>query len=154
MKNHKLFIGIVAALVIALGAYLYFSGSSSSTQKPVTNTIASSNTGSNPVALGNNSVTAASTFAGSDIATMLKNISQIRLNTAILQNPSFLALLDTTLTLPPTTVAGRINPFGRSGALESATPVSVGQINGAETTTTAATETTTPATTPTTTKKP
>lgn len=135
MKNHKLFIGIVALLVIALGAYIYFSGNSSSDKQPVTNTIVSSNTGSSPVALGNTTA-AASTFAGSDIASMLKNISQIRLNTAILQNPSFLALVDTTLALPQTSVSGRVNPFGRSGALESATPAST-QINSGATTTTA-----------------
>lgn len=131
MKNHKLFIGIVALLVIALGAYIYFSGNSSSDKEPVTNTIVSSNTGTSPVALGNTTATA-STFAGSDIASMLKNISQIRLNTAILQNPSFLALLDTTLTLPQTSVSGRVNPFGRSGALESAIPAST-QINSGTT---------------------
>jgi predicted ribosomally synthesized peptide with SipW-like signal peptide len=121
MKNHKLLIGIVAGLLVAVGAYMYFS--QSSTAKPVTSTIASSNTGTNPVGLGNTAASASS-FAGSDIATMLKNISQIKLNTGILQNPSFLALVDTTLVLPQTSVSGRVNPFGRSGALESATPVS------------------------------
>ncbi len=151
MKNHKLFIGIVALLVVALGAYIYFSGNSSSDKQPVTNTIASSNTGNNPVALGNNTTAAASTFAGSDIASMLKNISQIRLNTAILQNPSFLALLDTTLTLPPTTIAGRVNPFGRTGALETTTPTAT-QINNNEVPET--TEPVVPVVKPTTTKKP
>ena len=131
MKNQKLFIGIVALLVIALGAYLYFS-KGSSIKQPVTSTISSTNTGSNPVALGNNAEITASSFAGSDIATMLKNISQIKLNTGILQNPSFLSLVDTTLSLPPATVSGRINPFGRSGALDSATPTS-SQINSGDT---------------------
>lgn len=153
MKNHKLFIGIVAVLVIALGAYLYFSGSSKSSQKPVTNTIASSNTGANPVAIGNTTASAAS-FAGSDIATMLKNISQIKLNTGILQNPSFLALVDTTLTLPPTTVSGRINPFARTGVLDSATPASTQINSGDATTDTTSTPVITPTTTTGTTKKP
>lgn len=152
MKNHKLLIGIVAVLVIVLGAYLYFSGNSQS-KKPVTSTLASSNTGTNPVALGNDAVATASSFAGSDIASMLKNISQIRLNTGVLQNPAFLTLIDTTLALPQTTVSGRVNPFGRSGALDSAAPVSASQINGTVTET--STPSTTPVvTTPTTPKKP
>ncbi len=151
MKNRKLLIGIVAVLVIVLGAYLYFSGNSQ-TKAPVTNTLASSNTGANPVALGG--TTTASSFAGSDIASMLKNISQIKLNTSVLQNPAFLTLVDTTLALPQTTVSGRINPFGRSGVLDSAAPVSSSQINGTVTETSTTTPTTPVTTTPAVPKKP
>lgn len=113
MKNHKLLIGIVALVVVALGVYLYFSRGSK-TPAP-TSTLVSTNTGNNPVATGDVTA-AASSFAGSDIATMLRNVSQIKLNTNILQSPSFLALVDTTLTLPPTTVSGRVNPFGIGGS--------------------------------------
>lgn len=149
MKHQKLFIGAVAILVLALGAYLYFSGNSSKTSAPTTNTLVSNNTGSNPVPIGDNAQTQASNFAGSDIAALLKNISQIKLNTTILQNPSFLALSDTSLTLPAPTVTGRVNPFARSGALDAATPTG-NQINGGTTT---VEETTTPAATPSTTPK-
>lgn len=152
MKHQKLFIGAVAVLVLALGAYLYFSGNSSKSSTPTTNTLVSNNTGSNPVPIGDDTQTQASTFAGSDIAALLKNISQIKLNTTILQNPSFLALTDTSLTLPAPTVTGRINPFARSGALDAATPTG-SQINS-DTTATATEETTTaPVTTPSTTPK-
>lgn len=149
MKHQKLFIGVVAVLVLALGAYLYFSGNTSKKSEPTTNTLVSGNTGSNPVPIGDQTATSASSFAGSDIAALLKNISQIRLNTTILQNPSFLALSDTSLTLPAPTVTGRTNPFARSGALDAATPTG-NQINSG---TTATEDTTTPVATPTTTPK-
>lgn len=143
MKNQKLFIMIVALIVVAVGAYLYFS-KSTTTDKPTTattNTLVSTTTGDSPVALGDTN--SASSFAGSDIAVLLKNIDQIKLNTSILNNPAFLSLVDTTLTLPITEVSGRVNPFGKSGALDSATPV-VNQINSSDTTvqTVAATATT------------
>ncbi len=149
MKHQKLFIGVVAVLVVALGAYLYFSGNPSSKNSATTNTLVSSTTGSNPVPIGNNTATSASSFAGSDIAMLLKNISQIKLNTTILQNPSFLALTDTSLTLPPPTVSGRVNPFARSGIVDSSTQTG-SQINSGMTATeeTSTPVTTTPATTP------
>ncbi len=133
MKNQKLFIMIVALIVVAVGAYLYFSKSSSQTDTPAkatTNTLVSTTTGDSPVALGENN---AASFAGSDIAALLKNVDQIKLNTSILNNPAFLSLVDTTLTLPVTDVSGRINPFGKSGALDSASPAA-SQINSTDTT--------------------
>ncbi len=141
MKHQKLFIGIVVVLVIALGAYLYFSGNSAKKDTPTTNTLVSSNTGSNPVPIANDASTSASSFAGSDIAALLKNISQIKLNTTILQNPSFLALSDTSLVLPAPTATGRVNPFARSGstttpALEAGTQINNSVPAVEETTTT------------------
>lgn len=133
MKNQKLFILIVALVVVAVGAYLYFSKSSqtNTAAKATTNTLVSINTGDSPVALGDNN---AASFAGSDIAALLKNVDQIKLNTSLLSNPAFLSLVDTTLTLPVTDISGRVNPFGKSGALDSASPVA-SQINSADTTT-------------------
>lgn len=132
MKNQKLFILIVALVVVAVGAYLYFSKSSqtNTAAKATTNTLVSINTGDSPVALGDNN---AASFAGSDIAALLKNVDQIKLNTSLLSNPAFLSLVDTTLTLPVTDISGRVNPFGKSGALDSAAPV-VNQINSTDTT--------------------
>lgn len=138
MKNKKLFILVVAFVVIAIGAYIYFSKSAKTdtATTATTNTLVSTNTGDSPVALGENN--SASSFAGSDIAALLKNIDQIKLNTSILTNPAFLSLVDTTLTLPVTDVSGRINPFGKSGALDTAVPAA-NQINS-----TTATQTVTP----------
>ena len=141
MKNQKLFIMIVALIVIAVGAYVYFSKGTTTgtpTTTATTNTLVSTNTGDSPVALGN---TNASSFAGSDIAALLKNIDQIKLNTSILSNPAFLSLVDTTLTLPVTDVSGRINPFGKSGALDSAISTT-NQINANSTTQTVSPTTT------------
>lgn len=118
-------------LVVALGAYLVFSRSSNTDEPKSTGTLSSSN-GTNPAAVAGGS---ASEFAGSDIAIMLKNINQIRLNTSVLNNPSFLALMDTSLTLPRTAVSGRVNPFSSSGAsLGSATTQINGSASGTTTT--------------------
>ena len=71
---------IVALIVVAVGAYLYFS-KSTTTDKPTTattNTLVSTTTGDSPVSLGDTN--SASSFAGSDIAVLLKNIDQIKLN--------------------------------------------------------------------------
>lgn len=130
MKNKKLYILIGLLAVVGIGAYFYFTSSDKAATTPTTNTLVSSNTGSSPVTL--NETSSVSSFAGSDIAGLLKNIDQIKLNTAILSNPAFNALVDTTLTLPETNVSGRINPFGSSGAL--ITPTTSTQINNTQTT--------------------
>ena len=142
MKNKKLFILVVAFVVVAIAAYLSFSKSAKTdtTTTATTNTLVSTNTGDSPVALGENN--SASSFAGSDIAALLRNIDQIKLNTSILTNPAFLSLVDTTLTLPVTDVSGRINPFGKSGALDTAIPTT-NQINSTTTTQTVTPTTTT-----------
>ena len=132
MSKQKLLIGIVLLVVVVLGGYLYLS--SSKTDEPVqSSTLASSNTGSNPVALGDSRAAdiAASTASQNEIAVLLKSVNQIKLDTTILQNPSFLALQDTSLTLPDTTVSGRVNPFARSGALDAATPITTSINNSA-----------------------
>lgn len=142
MSKQKLLIGVVLLVVVALGGYLYLS--SSKTDEPVqSSTLASSNTGSNPVALGDSRAAdiVANTASQNEIATLLKSVNQIKLDTAILQNPSFLALQDTSLTLPDTAVSGRVNPFARSGALDAATPITTG-INSAATSSDSATGTT------------
>lgn len=124
MKNHKLIIIIVVAVVvIAIGGYLYFSGSmKNAPSKQSTGTLASTSTGQNPVALGTTAGAPIAPIAGTEIAGLLKNISAIRLDDRILSNPSFLALVDSSITLPQTQVSGRINPFGRSATLDNSTP--------------------------------
>jgi hypothetical protein len=125
MNKQKLLIGVVLLVVLVLGGYMYFSSSKSTTEPTPSSTLVSSNNGSNPVALGDSRATdiVANTSRQNEIAELLKNVNQIKLDTKILQNPLFLALLDTSLTLPDTAVSGRINPFARSGALDAASPV-------------------------------
>jgi hypothetical protein len=123
MKNHKqLIIILVVLVIVALGAYVYFSRGKAAAPSP-TNTLSSSNTGANPAALGTTEASA-SAFAGSDIAVLLKNISSIRLNTAVLSSPSFVALTDTSITLPPAALSGRTNPFSGGNQSSAATTTS------------------------------
>ena len=123
MKNLKLIIIVIAIVVVAIGGYLYFSGSmKNAPSKQPTGTLASTTTGQNPVALGTTTTGSTTPIAGTEIAGLLKNISAIRLDDRILSNPSFLALVDSSITLPQTQVSGRVNPFGRSAALDNSTP--------------------------------
>lgn len=157
MNKQKIIIGIIVIILIGLGGYMYLSGGIRKTEKS-TSTLVSSNTGDNPVALGDSKVNSiATTAAQGEIAQLLKSVNQIKLDTRILQDPAFLALVDTTLSLPDTVVSGRINPFARSGTLDAAAPV-VSQMNTetlVETTTSSSSEvsaTTTQNTVPTSTK--
>ncbi len=129
MNKQKIIIGIIVIILIGLGGYMYLSGGMRETEKS-TSTLVSSNTGDNPVALGDSKVNsiATTTAAQGEIAQLLKSVNQIKLDTRILQDPAFLALVDTTLSLPDTVVSGRINPFARSGTLDAAAPV-VSQMN-------------------------
>jgi hypothetical protein len=129
MNKQKIIIGVVVIILIALGGYMYLSGGMGKTEKS-TSTLVSSNTGDNPVALGDSKVNsiATTTAAQGEIAQLLKSVNQIKLDTRILQDPAFLALVDTTLSLPDTVVSGRVNPFARSGTLDAAAPV-VSQMN-------------------------
>jgi hypothetical protein len=121
MKNHKLIIIIVALAVVAVGAYLYFSGSmKNAPSKQPTGTLTSTTTGESPTTIGDTAP--AAPIAGSEIASLLKNISSIRLDDRILTNPSFLALVDSSIALPQIEVSGRVNPFGRTSALDNSTP--------------------------------
>lgn len=118
MNNQKLLIGVIALVVIGLGGYLYFSSQGSTDNNvPQSSTLVSSNTGSNPVSLGDSRASDMVAFNASqnEIATLLRSVNQIKLDTAILRNPAFLSLVDTSLTLPDFSVSGRINPFTRVG---------------------------------------
>ncbi len=117
MNNQKLLIGVIALVVIGLGGYLYYSRSTDeSNTSPVSSTLVSSNTNSNPVSLGESQASGMVAFNTSqnEIATLLRSVNQIKLDTAVLRNPAFLALIDTSLTLPEFTITGRANPFARS----------------------------------------
>lgn len=149
MKNQKLLIIVIAVVVLGLGGYLYFSGKSTSSDTPSpTRTLSSDTTGANPVALTNDSSTASvsNSAQASEIITLLKNISSIRLETRILQSPSFLALVDSSIILPPIAVSGRVNPFSSTGASISNTIPATENQTTATTGTTAAPVTTTTST--------
>jgi len=118
MNKQKLLIGVVAVVVIGLGAYLYLSGSS---DEPATGTLVSQNTGDDPAALGNLinpeeiPISPFSSPEGAEIAALLGNINNIKLDQRVLSSPPFRALVDSSILLPDVTTSGRANPFSLSG---------------------------------------
>jgi hypothetical protein len=120
MKNQKLLVIIIAVIVLGLGGYLYFSGDVKKSSEKSTSTLSSTTTNQNPVSLNDSTDTTPTvSIKGSEIAALLKNINLIKLDDRVLSNPSFLALVDGSLILPPVSVTGRTNPFSRSAALDN-----------------------------------
>jgi hypothetical protein len=142
MKNQKLIIIVIGAVILGLGGYLYFSGDIKKPSKNTTSSLVSTSTNQNPVSLNDSSnTTPTSSIKGTEIANLLKNINLIKLDDRVLSNPSFLALIDSSLILPSISVTGRANPFSRSAVLDSSTVNNT--INTQTTTTTVTTPTTT-----------
>lgn len=120
MKNQKLLVIIIVVIVLGLGGYLYFSGDVKKSSEKSTSTLSSTTTNQNPVSLNDSTDTTSTvSIKGSEIAALLKNINLIKLDDRVLSNPSFLALVDGSLILPPVSVTGRTNPFSRSAALDN-----------------------------------
>jgi hypothetical protein len=120
MKNQKLLVIIIVVIVLGLGGYLYFSGDVKKSSEKSTSTLSSTTTNQNPVSLNDSTDTTPTvSIKGSEIAALLKNINLIKLDDRVLSNPSFLALVDGSLILPPVSVTGRTNPFSRSAALDN-----------------------------------
>ena len=71
----------------------------------------SSNTGSSQ-GLQNNTV---DQNTGSQVVTILRNLSVIKLDDSVFRNPAFGLLTDLSISLPPVTNQGRRNPFAPIG---------------------------------------
>lgn len=84
-----------------------------------TGSLVSTTTGSNPVTPSNSS-TAPSTDGS--VVGLLKNLSTIRLNGALLSSPTFQSLNDISIVLPQITNQGRRNPFAPIGSENVASP--------------------------------
>lgn len=105
IRNIIIFVVIAAALILI---YLFFikgspapeAGLVSSTGTPVLNTGTPSD---------------ASIVATGDFLTLLLNVKNIKLNTAILSDPSFNSLHDSSIVLTPDFTEGRPNPFAQFG---------------------------------------
>ena len=59
---------------------------------------------------------------GSQVLSILRNLSVIKLDDAVFRNPAFALLTDISISLPPTTNEGRRNPFAAVGTDVPATP--------------------------------
>jgi hypothetical protein len=81
--------------------------------------LVSTNTGTTQ-GLQNTSTTGDTT--GSQVITILRNLSVIKLDDAVFRNPAFALLTDISISLPPTTDQGRRNPFAPVGTDSSLTP--------------------------------
>ena len=117
-SKSSIFIIIIVVVVIAGGLIYYFAGNS--TTPTPTSGLVSTNSGASTGL----SPSAASSTAGSQVVTLLKNLSAIQLSDAVFQNPSFSMLTDIGISLPPVTNQGRRNPFAAVGTDDSASATS------------------------------
>ena len=62
---------------------------------------------------------------GSQVVSILRNLSVIKLDDAVFRNPAFALLTDISISLPPVTNQGRRNPFAPVGAADIAIPATI-----------------------------
>jgi hypothetical protein len=90
LKDNKLYIGLIAVLLVGAWAYFtYFSGG-----------------GSSPAVLSTDDTSPLS----QDVLTTLSSLNTIKLDPSIFSNPVFVALTDYSVAIPPES-SGRNNPF-------------------------------------------
>lgn len=122
MKS-KLPIILIPVVLIVVGVLVYFfvfkNNNSGTAAQP--SGLVSTNTGAIQGVAGQN--TTASSQTGSQVVQILRNLSVIRLDDAVFQNPAFAYLSDISITLPPPINQGRRNPFATVG-VDAATATS------------------------------
>lgn len=109
-KSSTFILIIVALVVISGGIYYFVSKKPSNTSTSQTGLVSSNSkatTGSIP--------TAANGAAGSQVITLLRNLSTIQLSDAVFQNPNFSLFRDLGVPLPTATNLGKRNPFASAG---------------------------------------
>jgi preprotein translocase subunit SecG len=120
IKNIIIFVVIITALVLI---YIFFIKPSSSDQS----NLVSSSGASLPNVNGLSSETNAqntSSLMTKDFLALLLNVKNIKLDDAILSDPAFSSLRDSSIILVPDGTEGRPNPFAQFG--NDAVPVSTG----------------------------
>ncbi len=114
MKS-KLSIILIPVILIVIGVLVYFfvfkNNSSGTAAQP--SGLVSTNTGAAQGIANQN--TTGSSQTGSQVVQILRNLSVIRLDDAVFQNPAFAYLSDISITLPPPINQGRRNPFASVG---------------------------------------
>lgn len=109
-SKSSLFIGIVIVLAL-VGAGIYFFVVQPK-NTPVEPGLVSATTGASQ---GLQNASSGNT-TGSQVVTILRNLSVIKLDDSVFQNPAFSLLTDVSIALPPITNQGRRNPFAPVGA--------------------------------------
>lgn len=123
MNNQKIFLIGLLVVVVGVGIYLFATGKIGVDSRGNTSPLASSVTGQNPVGVGSSSAN-----QGAEIANLLNGISRIQLNDAILDDPMFLSLTDSSIILPQVQTSGRENPFTRGTGATQGTAATSGTI--------------------------
>lgn len=116
-KSSTFILIIVALVVIGGGIYYVVSKKPNTTSTPQTGLVSSNSktaTGSIP--------TAANGAAGSQVITLLRNLSTIQLSDAVFQNPNFSLFRDLGIPLATATDLGKRNPFASAGYSASIVP--------------------------------
>jgi hypothetical protein len=109
MNKQKIFLIALVVTIVGVGGYLFATNKIGVDSRENTSPLVSAASGQNPVAM-NGSGTGTQ---GVEIANLLNGISKIQLNDAILNDPAFLSLTDSSIILPVVQTSGRVNPFSR-----------------------------------------
>jgi hypothetical protein len=114
-KSSMFILGILILAIVGAGVYFFVikkdeGGSSAG--------LVSTNTGA---AQGLQNAPASQSATGSQVVTILRNLSVIKLDDSVFKNPAFALLTDVSISLPPITNQGRRNPFAPVG-IDSVTP--------------------------------
>lgn len=108
-KSSMFILGVLILAIVGAGVYFFVIKKSGGT---AATGLVSSNTGA---AQGlQNTVTGQDT-TGSQVVTILRNLSVIKLDDSVFRNPAFALLTDISISLPPITNQGRRNPFAPVG---------------------------------------
>ncbi len=109
-KSSIFILGIIILAIIGAGVYFFVIKKSAPAQ---TTGLVSTNTGT---AQGLQNAVPGQDTTGSQVVTILRNLSVIKLDDSVFRNPAFALLTDISISLPPITNQGRRNPFAPVGA--------------------------------------
>lgn len=108
---------LIVAVILVVGFLAYFFGFRNSDATPDAALVSSNATTAAIPTAGSGSST------GSQVVSILRNLTAISLSDAVFQNPSYGMLIDLSTQLPPATNLGRRNPFAPIGNDSTFAPV-------------------------------
>jgi len=126
---------LILVVLVVVGALLYFfvvrdSGGSQDQESG----LISATTGASQGLQNANTIPASASATGNRVVEILRNLSVIKLDDSVFQNPAFALLTDISIRLPLPNTQGRRNPFAPAGAVTTPTPTTTtpptGPMNG------------------------
>lgn len=114
MKSKSSLLILIVVILAIVGISIYFfaiKGDATTPSKNATGLV-STNTGSSA---GVVAISTTESATGSQVVSLLRNLSAIQLSDAVFRNPAFSLLSDISIALPPVTNQGRRNPFAPVG---------------------------------------